>query len=57
MGVWGELDRDGIDATVDRKLAVSDIRRNFRGRMPVSTHKLIAGLVQKASVAILSSEF
>jgi len=41
-GSWGygvEC-RDGFDAIVDKKLAVSDIRRNFRGGMPVSAHRL-----------------
>ena len=52
-----ERDRDGFDATVDKKLAVSDIRRNFRGGMPVSAYRFIAGLVRKARVAILSAEF
>jgi len=42
---------------VDRTLAVSNIRRNFRGEMPVSAHRLIAGLVWKTPVAILSAEF
>ena len=49
--------RDGFEANMDRKLAVSDIRRNFRGGMPVWAHRLIAGLVRKAPVAILSAEF
>jgi len=42
---------------VDRKLAVSVIQRNFRGGMPVSAHRVIARLVRKAPVAILSAEF
>jgi len=42
---------------VDRTLAVSIIRQNFRGGMLVSAHRLIAGLVRKDSVAILSAEF
>jgi len=49
--------QDGFDAIVDKKLAVNDIWRNFRGGMPVSAHRLIAGLVRKAPVAILSAEF
>jgi len=49
--------RNGFVVTVDRKLAVIVIRRNFRGGMPVSAHKVIAGLVRKAPVAILSAEF
>jgi len=32
------------------------IWRDFRGGIPVSAHRLIAGLVQKAPVAILSAE-
>jgi len=46
-----------FDATVDRKLSLSVIRWNFRGEMPVSVHRLIAGLVRKAPLAILSAEF
>ena len=42
---------------MDRKLAVRVIQRSFRGGMPVSAHRLIAGLVRKAPVAILSAEF
>ena len=42
---------------MNRKLAVSDIHRNFRGGIPVSAHRLIAGLVREAAVAILSAEF
>ena len=48
--------RDGFAITVDRKLAVSVIRRNFRGGMPVSAHRLTAKLVPKAPVAILRGE-
>ena len=44
---WGT---DGFDATVDRKLAVSDIRWNFRGGMPVSAHRFISGIVRKTPV-------
>jgi len=42
---------------VDRKLAVSVIRRNFTGGMPVSAHRFIVGLIRKAPMAILSAEF
>jgi len=49
--------RDGFDATVDRKLAVSDTGRNIREGMPVLAHRFIAGLVRKAPVAILGAEF
>jgi len=54
---WWYRGRDGFANTVDRKLAVSVIWRNFRKGMLISVHRLIAGLVRKAPVAILSAEF
>jgi len=39
------------------RLAVRDIRRNFRRGMPASAHRLNVGLVRKAPAAILSDEY